>query len=112
MSVTDGRWIITLGQFGIMGFIAEFGLLTIGIFRVRRVLGNTKDVRESLCLSALSLMTALNVVDLLPNATLTPLTFLIAGSLVGRTENIVASSRRLRRVESSIQIDRRAAAVN
>ena len=67
ISVTDGRWIITLGQFGIIGFIAEFGLLTIGIFRVRRVLGKTKDVRESLCLSALSLMIALNVIDLLPN---------------------------------------------
>jgi hypothetical protein len=110
VSVTDGRWIITLGQFGIIGFIAEFGLLTIGIFRVRCVLGKTKDVRESLCLSALSLMTAINVVDLVPNATLTPLTFLIAGSLVGRTENILASFRRFRHVESAMQIERQAAA--
>src|SRR5262249_6126515 len=26
ISITDGRWVITLGQFGIFGFIAEFGL--------------------------------------------------------------------------------------
>jgi hypothetical protein len=111
VSRTDGKWIITLGQFGIIGFIAEFGLLTIGIFRVRCVLGKTKDVRESLCLSALALMVGLNMVDLLPNATLTPLTFLLAGSLVGRTENILATFRRSRLVQPSMQIDLRSRAL-
>ena len=33
ISVTDGHWIITLGQAGLLGFIAEFGLLTLPIFR-------------------------------------------------------------------------------
>lgn len=97
ISVTDGRWIITLGQYGIVGFIAEFGLLTIGIFRVQRVLDGPIGLRDGLCLAALSLMVALNVLDLLPNATLTPLTFLLAGSLVGRAETVVAGYRRLRR---------------
>ena len=36
VSVTDGRWIIVLGQFGILGFIAEFGLLTCGHIRRNR----------------------------------------------------------------------------
>ena len=96
ISITDGRWIITLGGSGIIGFIAEFGLLTIGIFKVRCVLSKTKDVRESLCLSAVSLMVALNMIDLIPNALCTPVRFLLAGSLVGRTENVEATLRRSR----------------
>ena len=31
-TVTDGRWIITLGCFGFLGFLAEFGLLVLPIF--------------------------------------------------------------------------------
>ena len=33
VSVTDGRWTITLGQFGLFGFVAEFGLLALTVFR-------------------------------------------------------------------------------
>ena len=33
ISVTDGRWAITLGQFGMVGFLAEFGLFAFVIFR-------------------------------------------------------------------------------
>ena len=88
-----------LGAFGIIGFVAEFGLLAIAIFRVRWVLGKTKDVRESLCLSAVSLMVALAMIDSIPNSPTVTLTFLLAGSLVGRAENIVATSR-FRRGES------------
>ena len=98
-SITDGRWIVMLGAFGIIGFVAEFGLLAIAIFRVRWVLGKTKDVRESLCLSAVSLMVALTMIDSIPNSPTVTLTFLLAGSLVGRAENIVATSR-FRRGES------------
>ena len=29
ISVTDGRWVIVIGQFGLIGFLAEFGLLSI-----------------------------------------------------------------------------------
>ena len=31
ISVTDGRWIITLGQFGVVGFMGEFGLLALAL---------------------------------------------------------------------------------
>jgi hypothetical protein len=110
ISVTDGHWILTLGQFGIIGFLAEFGLLTFGIFRVHWVLGKINNGRERLCLSAVSLMVGLSVVDLLPNSFLTPVTFLLAGSLVGRAETILATYRKACRARSSMQIDRRTSA--
>jgi hypothetical protein len=98
ISVTDGRWIIVLGEFGIFGFIAEFGLLTYGVFRSLGALRYARYEREAIYLAAMALILSLNVLDLLPNATTTPLTFLLAGALVGRIENLAA--RRRRRLEA------------
>jgi hypothetical protein len=86
--VSDGRWIITMGQFGIFGFIAEFGLLTLGVFRVFKSIGYAEGLRERVFLSSIGLIVALNVVDLLPNSSITPFTFLLAGALVGQTETM------------------------
>src|SRR5262249_15877679 len=38
MSITDGRWIITLGTFGLFGFFAEFGLLALSVLRMASAL--------------------------------------------------------------------------
>ncbi len=95
ISVTDGHWIIVLGQFGIFGFIAEFLLLTYGIFKALSRLKYVRSEREAIYLAAMALILSLNVLDLLPNATITPLTFLLAGALVGRSENLARSRRRM-----------------
>jgi hypothetical protein len=94
VSVTDGRWVIVLGEYGIFGFLAEFGILTYGIFRSLAVLKYVKSEREAVFLATLALILSFNVLDLLPNATLTPLTFLMAGALVGRTEYVAANVKR------------------
>jgi len=88
LSITDGRWIITMGQFGYFGFIAEFGLLALGVFKLVTSLRHAEGFREKVFLASLGLIVAVNVVDLLPNASITPLTFLFAGALVGQTESI------------------------
>jgi hypothetical protein len=86
LTVTDGRWVITLGVFGWVGYLAEFGLLALPIlllwFWARRL---PPDQVGPLTWS-LVLLLAFNFVDLIPNATLTPLTWLIAGSLLGSAE--------------------------
>ena len=38
ISVTDGNWIITIGQFGLFGFFAQYGLLALPIFRAAAAL--------------------------------------------------------------------------
>ena len=90
LSVTDGRWVITIGQFGIFGFIAEFGLLSIGVLRAWIGIGLAKSKNDKILLSALSLIVAINVLDLLPNSGLTPWTWLLAGTLLGRSERLGA----------------------
>lgn len=81
-SVTDGEWIIRFGMFGWFGYLSLFGLLAASLFRARaRVRGPMTN--ESAVVAGMALLLAINMVDLIPNANLVPLTFVIAGSLAG-----------------------------
>jgi hypothetical protein len=88
ISVTDGYWIITMGQFGLVGFLAEFGLLALPIFRAASSLKFAASARDSVILAALALIVAVSIVDLLPNSSITPWTWLLAGALLGRAESL------------------------
>ena len=83
ISVTDGRWIITLGQFGLIGFLAEFGLLALPIFQLARKINLPISSKQKMYLASLALLLAINLVDLLPNAALNSWTWLLAGALSG-----------------------------
>ena len=87
-TIADGAWVIVLGTYGWLGYIAEFGLTALPLL----LLG-----REALALHAaafnrysagLALILAANMVDLLPNATHVPFTWLIAGALLGEAERM------------------------
>jgi hypothetical protein len=87
VSVTDGTWVVMIGISGWLGYIAYFGLLTypfLHAFRFRRL---------PLPMASLTLiaMLLLNVLDLIPNSSQKPVTWLIAGALAGMT---AASMRR------------------
>ena len=79
-TITDGTWIIIISSFGWAGYIATFGILaypTAHAFRNRKLFAK--------CPSFVSLLAVLviNLFDLLPNSSLTPITWLIAGALSG-----------------------------
>ncbi|MFK7941972.1 MAG: hypothetical protein AB8B85_03525 [Paracoccaceae bacterium] len=82
LSTTDGHWIITLGQFGWLGYMAEFGLLSLGLILLAGPTGRSLPFPTG----ALAVMLAINLMDLLPNASLTPVSWLIAGALLGTAE--------------------------
>ena len=92
-SATDGEWIITIGTFGLVGFLAEFGLLALPVFRIASALRLVESKQDGIYLAALTLISAINTFDLLPNASLTSFTWLIAGALLGRAEALKAVSR-------------------
>lgn len=87
LTVVDGQWVIIIGHYGWLGFLAMFGLLALPIISVWRYGRNPNTPSIPLPVSALTLILAVNMVDLLPNATLVPLTWLIAGALLGFVEN-------------------------
>ena len=88
VSLTDGRWIITLAVYGLFGFLAEFGLLAMTIFRAASGFRFAKPGKRKLYLTTLALIIAVNMVDLLPNASLTSWTWLLVGALLGRAEAV------------------------
>lgn len=93
ISITDGRWVITLGQFGLFGFLAEFGLLALPVFGAVGALKLAESRSDKAFLAALALILAANIVELLPNSDLTPWTWLLAGAILGRVEALHATSR-------------------
>ncbi len=86
LTVTDGRWIITLGVYGWLGYIGEFGLLLWPLWALWRAARRRGAV--PVLAGGLALLHGLNMVDLIPNATLTPITWLIAGALLGVAERL------------------------
>jgi hypothetical protein len=78
LSVTDGIWVITIGSFGWFGYLAQFGLLTLPILMLWR---NREWIAPAT--SGLAIIMAANLVDLIPNSALAPISWLAAGALAG-----------------------------
>jgi len=87
-SRTDGRWIVTMGNYGLLGFVSEFGLLAFGVFGAAFAFQFARDREDRILLAGLALLVGINLVDLLPNSNLLPWTWFLAGVLLGRTEQL------------------------
>jgi hypothetical protein len=95
ISLTDGQWIITMGQFGLVGFLALFGLLSIPVIRCARALHQARSERQTVFLATLAMMLALTVVEQIPNASVSPWSWLLAGALLGRTDDLRSPQHKL-----------------
>jgi len=80
VTVADGAWVIQLGEWGWLGFLGLFGLLIVPILSVRRT---GRRAPLTIITSVMILMVAVNLVYLIPNSTLTPVCWLVAGALAG-----------------------------
>ncbi|SLN68198.1 hypothetical protein PEL8287_03788 [Roseovarius litorisediminis] len=80
ISLTDGFWVIVLGVSGWLGYIAQFGLLTLPMIflGLRRRQYNLPPIT-----AGMSLVLAVSLLDLIPNASIEPIVWLLAGSMMG-----------------------------
>ena len=85
ISLTDGLWIITLGSFGLVGFLAQFGLLALPVFRAASSFKFATSDQDRLFLAAFTLIVALGLVEQLPNSSLGSWNWFLAGSLLGKS---------------------------
>lgn len=93
ISVTDGAWVIRIGSFGWIGYVSLFGLLTLPLISVARLsLGSRQHVETV----GLGLILGINLLYLIPNSDLSPLTWLMAGALLGYAERERAAERERR----------------
>lgn len=82
ISVVDGYWVMLIGGGGWFGFLTTFGLLFLPLAQFgARSAARARQV--SWVTVGLVLFVGVNMLELLPNSTLPPWTWLIAGSLLG-----------------------------
>jgi hypothetical protein len=107
ISITDGQWIITFGQFGLVGFIAQFGLLVFPVFSAARAFRYIDSEGERVLFSCLVLIVSLSAFEQIPNASVSGWSWLLAGALFGRSARIMSraesyASRRRKPVASAV----------
>lgn len=94
-TITDGEWIRVLGERGVFGFVAEFFLLLTPLIMLLRAwpkAGAGRPGAQELTLAAIAMILGLNMVDLVPNATLTPITWMMAGIVAGAARRLSKGS--------------------
>lgn len=82
VTVTDGYWIIIIGTMGWVGYICVFGLFTLPLFRLFTMRKRGKEFPDAAIIYGIALMLAANLVDLIPNSSQRPMTWLMAGMLL------------------------------
>lgn len=83
LSVTDGYWVILIGMRGWIGYLTEYGLLLMPMI----LLGlRWKQMALTPATAGLAMALTANMIDMIPNGTLTAVTWLMAGALAGRLE--------------------------
>lgn len=83
ISTTDGYWVMSIGTSGWIGYLAEFGLLTLPLILLAL---RWRHLALTPATAGIAMALTANLLDLIPNATLTPVTWLLAGALAGRLE--------------------------
>lgn len=83
VSTTDGLWVIVIGLGGWTGYVGLVGLLCLPVILL--AFGRQRATL-TLATTGLCLVLAGNLIDMIPNAGLTPVTWLVVGALCGRLE--------------------------
>ena len=89
LSVTDGRWIITLGTRGWFGFITEFYFIFISMWYAIKISkkSNSFPREQMVFLSGHLLIVTMILIDQIPNASLSYFYWFLIGGLFGVSRN-------------------------
>lgn len=88
LNIADGAWVILMGNYGWVGYVTEFGLFTLPLVLLGREALRQPKEALSPWVGAVALIFGANMMDLLPNATQVPFTWLMAGALLGEAERL------------------------
>lgn len=88
LSIPDGRWILTFGTYGWVGYLSEMGLLALPLALLGWYGRKRADHAISPFLAPVALILAITMVDMLLNDTLVPFVWLIAGATLGHAERL------------------------
>ncbi|NGP53703.1 hypothetical protein [Thioalkalivibrio sp. XN8] len=92
LSVTDGAWIIVIGTYGWIGYIAQFGLVALPLILLWRQQRRQQDPFDP-ATAALAMIIALSLLYMIPNDFRNPIFWLVAGALAGRCQIALTEKR-------------------
>jgi hypothetical protein len=87
LSIPDGRWILTFGTFGWVGYLCEMGLLALPMLMLFWHIGRAGKELSPFA-APMALILGATMVDMLLNDTLVPVTWLVAGAVLGYAETL------------------------
>ena len=93
-SITDGHWVNILGVYGAVGFLAKTGLPLSAILGGRRACRTIAEPSERAAYAGLLLITAMIMVDQIPNASLSPYFWFWVGGVMGVSARLKAARTR------------------
>jgi hypothetical protein len=85
-SVTDGKWVIVIGEYGSIGFIIFYAILIAPLFYALKSVNYIEDPKQKAYFSALAVIWAICIIDSVPNSGMGPMHLLLAGALLGQSE--------------------------
>ena len=87
-TITDGGWIIALGNGGLLGLTTYLSVPVISIFLTARRAKRIRDPKYRVMIGALNLYLAIMWLDILPNGTFTLLPFFLGGALCSMSRTL------------------------
>lgn len=88
ITISDGKWVITLGLYGGVGFVFYYIMLIYPIILALKTYQYQSDEQQQVYLVALVIILTTVIFNSVPNTAMTPIHLLLAGALLGQCEYI------------------------
>ena len=103
-AIRDGDWVITLGDYGRVGFFGKYLLLLLPLFMSARQLRRVRKKSDRRLLAALGLIIGFSAFDLLPNGNFNYLIFVFSGAIMGCSAGILRDQARRRGAQRQARV--------
>jgi hypothetical protein len=102
ITVADGKWVLTIGIRGWIGFLAEYLMMILPIWVAYRAHRSMMyESKDSKLLAVHSLITAIILIDQMPNASITPFYLLLSGALLARANSIIKTQKTMPNIRAA-----------
>ena len=92
LTVPDGYWVYVIGVLGWFGYICIFGLLTFPLLRLWAKRKECTGSPDEFITHGVAIMMSVNLLDLIPNAPINNLTWIMAGMILAKPTVIVQTN--------------------
>jgi hypothetical protein len=94
ITITDGKWIIEFGLYGIFGFVFYYLILLMPLVYARKNINYIQEPKDKVYFAALACILGVCIIDSVPNTGMGPIHLLMAGALLGQSE-LLAKQKKL-----------------